>query len=114
MLDLLGKPADEIVGGTCWKIMHGTDGPVDGCPILRMEETMRPETLVLPMGDRWFRVSVYPVLDEAGDLGAAVHIISDITAAKQAEVALSPRQRRTGGPGGGAHGGIAAGQCTAH
>ncbi|MBU4232078.1 MAG: PAS domain-containing protein, partial [Proteobacteria bacterium] len=88
MMDLLGKPADEIIGGTCWKLVHGADGPIDGCPILRMKETLRPETLVLPLGDRWLEVSVYPVLDEAGGLGGAVHIISDITVSKQAEEAL--------------------------
>jgi len=88
MMDLLGKPADEIIGGTCWKLVHGTDGPIDGCPILRMKETLRPEILILPQGDRWLEVSVFPVLDEAGGLGGAVHIISDITAAKQAEEQL--------------------------
>jgi len=83
--DLLGKPSTEIVGGTCWELMHGTSEPIEGCPIVRMKETYRRESLVLPIGDRWFNVSADPLLDEAGNLTGAVHIISDITERKQVE-----------------------------
>jgi len=83
--DLLGKPSTEIVGGTCWELMHGTSEPIEGCPIVRMKETYRRESLVLPIGDRWFNVSADPLLDEAGNLTGAVHIISDLTERKQVE-----------------------------
>jgi len=93
MADLLGKPLNEIVGGTCWELVHGTSEPIQGCPIPRMQETHCRETLVLPVDDRWLSVSVDPVLDEDGNLVGAVHIISDITERQRAEEALRQRNR---------------------
>jgi PAS domain S-box-containing protein/putative nucleotidyltransferase with HDIG domain len=88
MTDLLGKPFNEITGRTCWELVHGTSEPIAGCPIVRMRETHRRETLVLPMVERWLEVSVDPLLDEAGNLIGAVHIMSDITERVRAEEEL--------------------------
>ena len=85
MKNLLGKPFNEIIGRPCWELVHGTSDPIEGCPRVRMRETRRRETLVLPMGDRWWDISVDPVLDEDGDLVGAAHIIADITERKRAE-----------------------------
>ncbi len=82
---LLGKPLSEISGCTCWELVHGTSEPIEGCPVVRMQETLCRETLVLPIGDRWFDVVVDPLLDEDGSLIGAVHIIRDITERKRAE-----------------------------
>ena len=86
--ELLGKPINEIIGRTCWELVHGTSEPIEGCPIVRMRETRRRESLVLPVGDRWLDVSADPVLDENGKLIGAVHIISDITDRKRADETL--------------------------
>jgi len=88
MESLLQKSSKEIIGGTCWKLVHGTDKPVKGCPIVRMKKTFCRETLVLEVDDKWLNVTVDPVIDETGNLTSAVHIISDITRRKQAEKAL--------------------------
>ncbi len=85
MMKLLGKPFSEIVGHRCWELVHGTSEPIEGCPIPRMRESRRRETLVLPVGERWFHVSVDPLPDEAGKLMGAVHIMTDITERKRAE-----------------------------
>jgi len=77
--NISGKPFSEITGRTCWEVMHGTSEPIEGCPLVRMWKSRRRETLVLPIGDRWFDVSVDPILDEYGGLIGAVHIMSDIT-----------------------------------
>ncbi len=91
--ELLGKPINEIIGRTCWELVHGTSEPIEGCPIVRMQETRRRESLVLPVDDRWLDVSVDPVLDENGKLIGAVHIISDISKRKAAEDALRKREK---------------------
>ena len=46
MSNLLGKPSSEIIGSTCWDLMHGASEPIEGCPIVRMRETRRRESLV--------------------------------------------------------------------
>ncbi|MBW1834553.1 MAG: PAS domain-containing protein [Deltaproteobacteria bacterium] len=79
MESLLQKSSKEIIGGTCWKLVHGTDKPIKGCPIVRMKKTLCRETLVLEVDDKWLNVTVDPVIDETGNLTSAVHIISDRT-----------------------------------
>ncbi|MDO9567503.1 MAG: PAS domain S-box protein [Candidatus Desulfaltia sp.] len=88
MESLLKKSSGEIIGGICWELIHGTDKPVKDCPIVRMKKTLRRETLVLKVDDKWLNVTVDPVIDEKGNLAGAVHIISDITQHKKTEQAL--------------------------
>jgi PAS domain S-box-containing protein len=85
MVNLLGKPVSEIEGRTCWELVHGTSKPIEGCPIMRMKQTGRRETLTLFMGNRWFEVCVDPLLDDKGSLTGAVHTIIDITERKLKE-----------------------------
>ena len=87
MESLLKKSSEEIIGGTCWELIHGTDKPIKGCPVVRMKKTLCRESLVLKVDDKWLNVTVDPVIDETGNLTSAVHIISDITRRKQAEEA---------------------------
>ncbi len=91
---LLGKPFNEIIGHTCYELVHGTTEPVQGCPHVRMKETRRRESLVLPMGNRWFNIVADPIMDEGGNLIGSVHIISDITERKQAEDALEESKKK--------------------
>jgi len=88
MAELLGKPSSEIVGHTCWELVHSSSGPIEGCPIVRMKETRHREAIVLQDGDRWLNAVVDPVLDEDGGLIGAVHIMIDITERRQTEEAL--------------------------
>jgi len=88
-VNFLGKPINEIVGNNCWELVHATSEPIKGCPIVRMRETRRPESLELPVGDRVLYVATHPILDQDGNLASAVHIITDITERKRAEEALS-------------------------
>jgi len=86
-LEFVGKPAAEVAGRHCWEVVHGTQAPLPKCPVVRMRESRNRESMLLPMDGRWFEVTVDPILDAAGNLTGAVHIITDITAHKQAEEA---------------------------
>jgi PAS domain S-box-containing protein len=94
MTRLLGKPFSEIIGRPCWELVHGRSEPIEECPLVRMRETRRRESLVLPRGDRWFDVVVDPRLDEGSDLIGAVHIMTDITERRRAEEALQESEER--------------------
>lgn len=94
MTALLGKPYNEIIGFTCWELVHGTSEPIEGCPLVRMLETRRKESMVLQIGEGSFNVVVDPLLDEEGNIINAVHIISDITEHKLAEEALKESEEK--------------------
>jgi two-component system cell cycle sensor histidine kinase/response regulator CckA len=92
--NFLGKPINEIVGSTCWELVHGTLEPIKGCPIVRMRKTLRPESLELAVGDRVLYVATVPILDQDGNVAKAVHTITDITERKQTEKALGESEER--------------------
>ena len=79
MSNILGKPFEEIIGRTCWELMHGSTQPIPECSIVRMKISLKRETMILPIGERVFEVTADPLLDDSGKLKASVHIISDIT-----------------------------------
>jgi PAS domain S-box-containing protein/putative nucleotidyltransferase with HDIG domain len=79
MADLVAKPFSEIVGRHCWEVVHMTTGPIDGCPVVRMKQSGKRETLTLPFGDRWLHGIADPILNEIGEVTGGVHIIADIT-----------------------------------
>jgi len=92
---LLGKPVDEIVGQTCWQVVHGTEEPPEKCPFKAALHSKNHEEMELhvPEKDIWMEVSADPILDDQGNINRTIHIIRDITERKLAEVALKDRER---------------------
>jgi len=90
-----GKPLDEIVGNTCWKLVHATEQPPENCPLKAAQSTKKHEEMELqiPEKDLWIEVSVDPIVNEQGQLTSAVHIIRDITERKRAEEELRRTQK---------------------
>jgi two-component system, cell cycle sensor histidine kinase and response regulator CckA len=80
-----GLDSSQVLGRHCWEIVHGTTEPIPECPLLRMRRSKRRESMELRSGPRCFNVIVDPILDDAGNVSGAVHIVSDITQRKQAE-----------------------------
>ncbi|MCX5638549.1 MAG: PAS domain S-box protein [Planctomycetota bacterium] len=93
---LFGKSLDEIIGKTCWHLVHGIDQPPKECPLKKAKGTKKHEEieLYLPQKGIWVTDSVDPILDEQGGLTGAVHIIRDITDRKQAERLLRKERDR--------------------
>lgn len=91
---LLKKPLDEIIGRYCWQLMHGTTEPIEGCPVARMKKSLKKEMMVLPVGNQWFDVLAYPILDQGGNLNGVVHIFSDVTVYKQSEISMREQRDR--------------------
>jgi PAS domain S-box-containing protein len=93
-MKLLGKNRDEIVGHHCYELVHGTTGPVEGCPFVHMSKTYHSERMPLQLGDRWFDVTADAILDQTGQMIGSVHIVSDVTERKRAEEALSQSEAK--------------------
>ena len=81
------KPG-EILGKFCWEVVHGTSKPLPTCPIIVMRKTKKREIAILKSGERWLEVTVDPVFDENNDISGVVHVVSDITGRKQAEIEM--------------------------
>ncbi|MCP4747520.1 MAG: PAS domain S-box protein [Desulfobacteraceae bacterium] len=95
MANFLNRTISEIIGATCWKIVHNTSEPIRECPFVKMKETLRRETAILPLQDnKWIEVTVDPVLDENSDLKAGVHIITDVTERLKTESDLKMSENR--------------------
>ncbi|MHB8069374.1 MAG: PAS domain S-box protein [Desulfobaccales bacterium] len=92
MSDLARKPFGEIIGRRCWEVVHHRSSPIDGCPFGRMVQSHQRETIILPRENCWFKAAVDPILDDAGNLRGAVHVISDITSLKRAEDARREKE----------------------
>jgi PAS domain S-box-containing protein len=93
---LFGGPLDQIIGKTCWQLIHGTDYPPRDCPLEKAKTTKKHEEieLYLPQKDVWVTASVDPVFDQQGNLSGAIHIIKDITDRKKAQEALQESEQK--------------------
>ncbi len=83
----LSIPLGEMIGQTCYKLVHGSEEPIPECPLQKMLQTHEHETVDLYVQEmnRWLRVSIDPIMDEDGNLTKAVHIVRDITEYKEME-----------------------------
>jgi PAS domain S-box-containing protein len=75
----------EMIGKHNYEIALKSNAPPPGSPFRKMLETRRRESLEMLFGERWFNVTVDPILDEDKNLVGAVNILHDITERKQAE-----------------------------
>ena len=82
---LFGK---DNIGKKCHEIVHGTDCPIEGCPVqLAFMEKSR-KSMEFQIGNNWYNISADPVLDANGNVTSAIHIVRDITVQRKDEDAL--------------------------
>jgi len=93
-MNLLMKDPSEILGQHCCTVVHGTLFPMPECPVSHMKETGCRASMEFPMGERWFCVSVDPVMDETGRVQNMVHIMRDITEQKRAAEQLQQSEEK--------------------
>ena len=76
--------AEAMIGRPCWEVVHGTSEPIPDCPMRRALLSLKRETLEMRLTDRWYRVTVDPILDASHRLARGVHVMHDITDLKSA------------------------------
>lgn len=85
-VQLVAREPQLIIGRHCWELVHHSATPLHSCPYARMLESRKGETSEFCEGDNWWETRVDPIVDDDGRLCGAIHIISDITARKRAEI----------------------------
>ncbi|MFH1800221.1 MAG: PAS domain S-box protein [Candidatus Omnitrophota bacterium] len=85
---MFGKDIAKILGRSCCEVVHGSKAPPPGCPLRRIRESLHREFWETSFLNRWFRITVDPVLNEKGALTGVVHIVTDITDRKRADEAV--------------------------
>ncbi len=86
---LLQKPRSEIIGQNCYEMMHGTLQPFPSCVHQQALQSNQPETLIVPMQDRWLMVSVTPLFGDDQKAIGTVHVACDITEQRRGEQELN-------------------------
>lgn len=93
----LGLDPTQIIGGYCPKVVHGLDTPFYGCPLEEsVEKGKMVEREVFDYNTgRWVNSSIYPtrIYTQTGKR-IYFHMVTDITARKQAEEQLKASRER--------------------
>jgi two-component system, sensor histidine kinase and response regulator len=96
MANRVGMTPEEMIGQTCYKIVHGTDKPLEACPhslLLKDHKSHSVEVREERIGG-YFVVAVSPIMLSQGGLQGSVHIAHDITKRKKAEEILAHSEKR--------------------
>ncbi len=74
----------------CYEVIHKTDKPVDGCPLMKLIEIQSKASFEYynPCYNKSFIATVTPIFDDNGAVIAYSHPLIDITDTKQKEVKL--------------------------
>ena len=79
-----GLTSEEIIGHHCYKLVHGLDEPIEGCPCAKALISTIHETGEIVDRGRDYAVTASPLFED-GKLTAFVHTIKDITDLKEQE-----------------------------
>jgi PAS domain S-box-containing protein len=73
----------ESIGVKCCQLAHGTDQPIQDCPLPKMLKTRKRESAEVEIRDGlWMLITIDPIFNDAGETISAVHIARDITQRK--------------------------------
>ena len=89
--NMFGMKPEEVIGKTCYEILHGTKEPPANCPHKKVLEAKKPQQTEFfeARFKIYLEASISPILNEKGEIIGTVHIIKDITLRKKAEQKLA-------------------------
>ena len=96
MAQRCGLSPQELVGHTCFEVMHGTASAPDDCPHTRLMECGEPQIseFYVEKLHGTFEVTMSPMLDTEGRIIASVHVARDVAEKRMAEQALLESEQR--------------------
>ena len=85
----------ELIGKTCYELVHGTREPIPDCPHLKTLMTKKPVTGAYfePRLGIHLEMATSPIFDEDGKIIGSVHVARDITKRKRMEERLTIADR---------------------
>ncbi len=86
----LGVPPEDIVGRFCPEVIHGVKTPWYACPLEQAVKKDAPVEIEAQdhKSGRWINSAMYPICRQADGRRIFFHMVTDITARKEAEEAL--------------------------
>ncbi len=95
MAERCGLTPREMVGHKCFEMMHGTSVTPDNCPHAGVLANGKPQQaeFIIEKLHGIFEVTMSPILNEAGNVTAGVHVCRDITDHLRHEVLLTAQQK---------------------
>ncbi len=78
----------EIIGRKCYELIHGLEVPVDGCPCESMIQSKKRTTKYVTCNGKMLESTVYPIVDDKGEINSIIHVAVDRTEKIQWEQAL--------------------------
>ncbi|MFZ0942674.1 MAG: PAS domain-containing protein [Syntrophobacteraceae bacterium] len=90
MADRLGSNPGDLIGRSCYEVVHDLSSPPDFCPMVLMLKDGREHSaeIIEKNLKGVFLVSVSPYLDDQTNLIGGIHVARDITQLKKIEGAL--------------------------
>lgn len=92
--EIVGMKREDLIGEKCYKIVHGLDHPIDGCPCEKALKTKKAETGEITQDGRCYIATACPILDEKGEVVSFAHTLTDITEHQQAEKKLEESRQQ--------------------
>jgi PAS domain S-box-containing protein len=86
MSEVVGKPMGEILGRSCEDILREAQQRVFAPLLARMTQTRARESVVVPVGDRWYQAVADPLPRDGAPAGAVL-AVSDVSDEVRAEAA---------------------------
>ncbi|TAN36135.1 MAG: PAS domain S-box protein [Verrucomicrobia bacterium] len=96
LINKIGIPPDAVRGRPCYECLHGTICPIDHCPhaqLMKDGQSHELEVHESKLGGDYL-ISCDPIFDATGKLIGSVHVARDITAQKQAVIALRQSEEK--------------------
>ncbi|ADJ26062.1 signal transduction histidine kinase [Dehalogenimonas lykanthroporepellens BL-DC-9] len=94
--ELVGRPVEAIINHKCYDIVHGLQAPLPGCPhTCTMSECRQVSSEFFePALCLYVEITTSPIVEPDGRCTGSVHVIKDISARKETELALRENEAR--------------------
>lgn len=92
--DLFDSSPQDLIGKTCFTLLHGTDEICTHCPVPEMKEKKRSvvSEFYEPRLEMYLEVTASPIFNDDGELTGCIHISKDISEKIKAREALKKAQ----------------------
>jgi len=90
LANTLQREPTELIGKTCYELIHGTNEPVPNCPHRKTLLTKQPATMEFfePHLGFHLEITTSPIFDEKGEVTGSVHVARDVTERRRMEEQL--------------------------